>query len=421
MSKVEPLEGNVLQPPWFTPQKWVSPLNFMPEIRAQMTLPERVLIHDVTLRDGEQSSGVVFREDEKVAIAQALAKAGIPSIEVGLASVSEEDVRALRRISELGLPSRIMVLARLRKEDVDAAVKNGAQGIVLEIGINPWMVKHAFKFTTETMIQGLVDLSHYAKDHGLYVEFMGWEAFRLTNLDYVKRVFSEVVDRGRIDRITIADTFGMAHPLAVQYMVRKLREWIPHVPLSYHVHNDFGLATAAAIMAITSGADGVHTSFNGLGERTGNVATEEVIAACEILLDIPTGVDLRQLYRIAQMIAQISKRSIADNKPIIGNKILEIESGIPIFLLNILEKLGLGRHFGYDPALVGHPGITMVAGKGSGRAFVQIALQQLGRHATEEQVERIVQMVKEEGMIRKGILPPGEFQRIVDEVLGSQQ
>jgi isopropylmalate/homocitrate/citramalate synthase len=419
MSEIEPLEGNQLKPPWFTPQKWVSPLNFLPEVRSQMSLPERVLIHDVTLRDGEQSSGVVFREDEKVAIAKALSKAGIPSIEVGLAAVSEEDVRALRRISELGLQARIMVLARLRKEDVEAAVKNGAQGIVLEIGINPWMVKYAFKLTTDSMIQGLVDLSHYAKDHGLYVEFMGWEAFRLTNLDYVKRVFTEVVERGRVDRITIADTFGMAHPLAVQYMVRKLKQWLPHVPLSYHVHNDFGLATAAAIMALTSGADGVHTSFNGLGERTGNVATEEVVAACELLLGIPTGVDTRQLYRIAQMISQISKRPIADNKPIVGPRILEIESGIPIFLLNILDTLGLGRHFGYDPALVGHPGITMVAGKGSGRAYVQIALQQLGKQATEEQIDRIVAQVKEEGMVRKGVLPPGEFERIVDEVLGS--
>lgn len=415
-STIEPLEGNVLQPPWFTPQKWVSPLNFSEEIRRQLHIPEKVWVHEVTLRDGEQSSGVVFRADEKVAIAKALAEAGFPSIEVGLAAVSDDDVDALRTISQLKLPSRIMVLARVLKEDVDAAIQHGAQGIVLEIGINPWMVKHAFRLTTEEMIGGVVQLSRYAKEHGLYVEFMAWEAFRLSNLDYLRRIVTEIAEKGAIDRITIADTFGMAHPLAVQHVIRQLKSWIPHLPVSYHVHNDFGLATAGALMALTSGADGVHSSFNGLGERAGNVSTEEIVAVLELLMGIPTGIQLSQLYRISQLIAQISKRPVAENKPIVGSKILEIESGIPIQLLNILEQHGLGRHFGYDPVLVGHPGITMVPGKGSGRSFVQMVLKEKGIQATPEEVERIVRRVKEEGIIRKAIVPWTEFDRIVQEV-----
>jgi len=127
----------------------------------------------------------------------------------------------------------------------------------------------------------VVEFSRRAKDEaGMYVEFMGWDTFRIPSLDYIKRFFGEIIERGAIDRITVSDTFGMAHPLAMRFFITTLRQWFPNTPLGLHIHNDYGQATASALMAIASGVDEVHCAVNNLGERAGNVDTEEVTVAC---------------------------------------------------------------------------------------------------------------------------------------------
>lgn len=413
--------GIRLEGPYFGEGRWVSPLNYLPEVRGAMSLPERLIIHDVTLRDGEQTARIAFTVEEKLFLAQEMDKLGIPSIEPGLPA-TEEDREVIRTLSQMKLRTRVTPLVRVRDDDLQAAIDCGAPGMVLEFGINPFLVKYAYNLTPEQLVQRVIVMSRRAKEAtGMYVEFMGWDTFRIPSLDYVKRFFGEIIERGAIDRITVSDTFGMAHPLAMQFFIKRLREWFPQTPLGLHIHNDYGQATASALMAVASGVDEVHCSVNNLGERAGNVATEEVALAAEHLLGVPTGIRLDGLYRLSQMVAEISKMPPASNKPIGGRGLFEVESGIVIHILRQFRATPLGdvALFPYPPALVGRDGPSLVAGRGTGRNFVEMTLEEMGLQATDAQVEEIVRQVKATALRLKNALPKAVFEGIVREVLAA--
>jgi 2-isopropylmalate synthase len=387
-----------------------------------MTLPPRVIIHDVTLRDGEQTARVAFTVEEKLFLAIEMDKLGIPSIEPGLPA-TEEDREVIRTLSQMKMQTRVTPLVRVREDDLQAAIDCGAPGMVLEFGINPFLIKHAYNMTPEQLIERVAAMSRRAKDEtGMYVEFMGWDTFRIPSLEYVKRFFGEIIERGTIDRITVSDTFGMAHPLAMQHFIKMLRQWFPEMPLGLHIHNDYGQATAGALMAVASGVDEVHCSVNNLGERAGNVATEEVAVAAEHLLGIPTGIALDGLYRLSQMVAEISKMKPASNKPIVGPGLFEVESGIVIHILRMFRETPLGdvALFPYPPGLVGRDGPSLLAGRGTGRNFVEMTLAEMGTRGTEAQVEEIVRRVKATALRLKNALPRPVFEGIVREVLGQE-
>jgi len=420
--KLEQIDGFPLQEPYFDGKTWVSPFNFLEDVRRQMQLPQKVLIHDVTLRDGEQTPRVSFSVDEKIALAVEMDKIGIPSIEPGL-PVLPEDREVIRTLSQMKLNARITPLCRVKQEDVDAIIACGANGMVLEFGINPYLVKYAYRMTVEQLIEDIIRFSNQAKNEtGMYVEFMGWDAFRIPSLDYIKRFFGEILERGSIDRITLADTFGMAHPLTMQFIFTKLREWFPGVPLGLHIHNDFGLATANALMAVACGADEIHCSFNSLGERAGNAATEEVVVALEHLLKVDTGVRLDGLARVSQIVAEVSKVRPGRNKPIVGEGIFEIESGIVIHILRMFQQtdLGKGALLPYPPELVGRPDVQLVAGKGTGRNYVEMLLAERGIQATEEQVATLVRRIKDMAIILKNALPAAVVEGLIEEVCGTR-
>lgn len=408
-----------MQPPYFEEGKWVSPFNFMDEVRQQMHLPDKVAIHDVTLRDGEQTPRISFSVDEKLALAEEMDKIGIPSIEPGL-PVLPEDQQVIKTLSEMNLNTRITPLCRVKQEDVDAIIACKADGMILEFGINPYLVKYAYRMTPEHLIDEIVRLSNQAKEEtGMYVEFMGWDAFRIPSLDYIKNFFSEILERGSIDRITLADTFGMAHPIATQFVYGKLREWFPGVPLGLHIHNDFGLATANALAAVAAGADEIHCSFNGLGERAGNVATEEVAVALEHLLHVDTGIELDGLARVSRMVAETSKTQPGRNKPIVGDGIFEVESGIVIHILRMFQDsaLGTGAMLPFAPDMVGRDGLKLVAGKGTGRNYVHMLLEERGLTATEEEVATLVRRIKDMAIVLKNALPSEILEGIIQAVL----
>jgi len=397
---------------------WVSPLNYCSEVRERMNLPNRVLVHDVTLRDGEQMAGVVFTEDEKVFIAQELDKIGIPMIEIGTPAVSEEDQRAFKRLSKMNLKAKKIALARIIEEDVKLAAECGADGLFYETSINPYFVKYVLGLDSREFINRIIRGAKLAKELGLFVEFCGWDTFRINNLEWIKTVYTELLRNAEVDQIGISDTLGQAHPFTVNFLVRKMKEWFPDVPLAIHVHNDYGLATATALMAVASGAEAVETSFNCLGERTGNAATEEVVMGIEMILGIKTGIDCSELYRISKLIQEISKVQVSPNKPIVGEKIFHSESGI---VIDANEKMyratGLKYSmFPYNPENIGRQ-LRYVAGKKSGRAFIKYYLEQKGLSATDSQIEEILIRVKRCGIVLKNFIQDEELDRIIRFVL----
>lgn len=416
MIDIEPAFGTVLKEPYFNEQRWVSAFNWMPEVRDQMESPERVLIHDVTLRDGEQTARIAFTPEEKLFLAQQLDKLGVYSIEPGL-PVTPEDQQVMAELSRMGLKANIVPLVRVKEQDVRAALDANVDGLLLEFGINPYVMRDVYNTNPDSLIDQIAEYSKEAKTAGKYVEFMGWDVLRIPDINFVKDFFLRLVDRGQLDRITIADTFGMGHPLAIYHLIKELRRWTGK-PIGFHIHNDYAMATANSVMAVSGGADMVHSSINGLGERAGNVATEEISFVLQHLLDIDAGIDLSRLKPLSDVVAEISKAEPARNKPVVGEGLFEIESGIVVHAANKIEKAGFRNGIlPFHPEIVGHHSVDIVYGRGTGNHSVKEWLNGRGYSADDEQIRRITDQIKGAGLLVKNGLPESFVNQIVEETL----
>ncbi len=402
--------------PYFNEKKWVSPMNFLKEVMPPTT-SKKIYIHDVTLRDGEQTCGLNWTEDERVEIGVALNKLGVKSIEVGMPIISKDIGRAVRRLVDMDLDSEIVAFCRARNDDIDYAVEAGVSKVIVEHAVNPYTNYFAYKVETDELIKRVVSSIEYAKSKGLTVTFMGWDVTRGT-LDYAKKIYSEVVRRTNPESVVFTDSFGVATPHAIFHAVRELKELLGNTPVEFHVHNEFGMAVGSVIAAAYAGVDGIHSSINGLGERTGNVATEEVAAALEILLNIETGIKLDYIDEITKLVEKITNIPIHVNKPVTGKKLFWLESGVPVQAKSRLEKGGITAAMTpYLPEIVGREDTQIVLGGSSGKENVQIYLENLGLEYSEEDIEKILQLVKEEGRKKRRVLNKDEFIEIYNSVV----
>jgi 2-isopropylmalate synthase len=409
-----PAFGVNLDAPFFTKDKWVSPYFFAPDVQSEVSPPARVLIHDVTLRDGEQAPRIAFTPDEKILIALELDKLGVRSIEPGLPA-TEEDRHVIKTLTGMGLKSKIVPLCRVKAEDVQACLDLRPDGVLLEIAINPYLLRDVYKKTPESLIAEVAEYVAEFRKQGRYIEFMGWDAFRVP-ADYPERFFKKFVEKVDVDRITVADTFGMSHPFAMFNFIRKMRTWTGK-PIGLHIHNDFGLATANSIMAISAGADMVHSSVNGIGERTGNVATEEISFALQHLFNIDCGIDLKHLANVSEIVAEISKVERARNKAVVGPGIFEVESGIIVHIIDNLSRSEVGRYgmHPYRPDIVGRDDLQIVAGRGTGHHSVKIFLENRGIEPSDDLIERVTARIKEAALVLKNALPESFLDQIIAE------
>ena len=408
-----------LAPPFFTDAWWVSPMNFAPEAYPSH-LKERegeIYIHDVTLRDGEQSPGVAFKEDERVRIAEALDEAGVHRIEAGMPIVSPGVFAAIERIVALGLRTEVVPQARAEIDDVDRTMETGARAIIIVHTINPLHCRHVFGLDTEAIVARINTTVAHAKRQGLKTIFMGSDVFR-TPLDEIRIIYGRVARESRPDAMVLTDTVGGAHPGAVRFVTEQVRDVAPGVPLEFHGHNDFGLGMACAIAALEAGCSGIHTSFNGLGERTGNVPTEELAAALRLLYDVDIGIALDKLGLVSEIVANIAQTPIRPHKPIVGGGLFTIESHIIAHINRRMEELGLRTGMlPFVPELVGQPPLQYALGKWAGPAIIDHFLARLGVDATPAQQGRILHRVKEESRLQKANLSERQFSRIVESVL----
>ncbi len=390
---------------------WVSPYNFIPEVRSQFNLPPRVTIHDATLRDGEQTPGVVFSIADKVAIAEKLAEVGVERIEAGMPAVSDQDFRAVKEICQLGLKSQIYVLARAMNVDIDKAVECGCHGVVIEIPIGYPKLKYQFQWTWEDVLRKSVGVIQYARASGLHVVYFPYDTTRAREED-LRNLFSRLMQDAPPDSIGVVDTMGCALPEAIKYLVRLVKS-LANLPVEVHTHNDFGMAVATELAGVEAGAECVHSCANGLGERTGNAALEELMVALHVLYGYDTGYDLGRLPELGELVRTLSKQNFAINKPILGERNFTRESGIGVDLV-IKEPLAM---FGTHPALTGRRG-DVVLGKKSGKASITYHLEQMGiQDAQEDAVAEMLRRVKEKGIEKRGLVTPDEFREIVDSVL----
>ncbi len=390
---------------------WVSPYNFADEVRSGFELPEKVEIHDATLRDGEQTPGVVFRKEDKVRIAQMLDEVGVERIEAGMPAVSEEDFAAIKEITGLGLKAKIFTFARAMTVDIDKALECGAHGVVIEIPIGYPKLKYQFGWTWEDVLRKSIDCINYAKKRGLYTVYFPYDTTRAREEDLTS-LLTRLMQVAPPDSIGVIDTMGCAFPDAYKYLVKKVIK-LTGIPVEVHTHNDFGMAVATELAAVTAGAQVVHSCVNGLGERTGNAAMEDLMVGLHLLLGIKTDYRFDRICALSELVADLSGIKPANNKPVVGkgNYIRESGIGVDLVMKNPLAM------FATAPQLTGRTA-EIVLGKKSGKASISYALEKMGvRDASDEVVTEILREVKQKGTEKKGLLSPDEFRAIVERTL----
>jgi len=393
---------------------WVSPFNLYPEVRSTYQLPQKVSIHDATLRDGEQTPGVVMTVADKVELAEKLSEVGVERIEAGMPAVSDMDYQAIKEIARLGLKSRIYTFARAMQADIDKALECGAHGVIIEVPIGLPKLKYQFKWTWEDVLRKSAPVIKYAKERGLHTVFFPYDTTRATE-DDLRNVLTRIMEEAPPDSVGVVDTMGCVLPEAMKYMVRLVTS-ITNLPVEVHTHNDFGMAVATELAGIEAGAEVVHSCANGLGERTGNAALEELIVCLHVLYGYDQQYNLAKLPELGEIASRISKVPIAANKPILGSRNFTRESGIGVDLV-VKEPLAM---FGTHPALTGRIG-EVVLGKKSGKASITWNLEKMGiTDYDDDAVAEMLKRVKDKGIEKRGLLTEDEFAAIADSVLAAK-
>ena len=401
--------------PWKTDRWFTSAWNHSSEVKARLNFPEKIRIHDVTLRDGEQQTGIVFRRQEKVAIAKKLAEAGVHRIEAGMPAVSGEDEAAIKDIVALGLPSEIFSFARCMPADVKLAKDCGVKGIITEIPSSDHIIKNAYGKTMDWAIKSSIETTLAAKDAGLYTVFFTIDSTR-SDLDRLMDLIERVATEGHMDSLTLADSFGGCTPEAVGMVVRKLKQRFAK-PIEIHCHEDFGLGVANTIAALANGASVAHLTVTGTGERAGNVPLEDTVMALRCLYDIDVGIKTEKFYELSKLVQQLAGFQVPPNRPIVGDWLYYIESGVVSMFHRRCKQVEPLEYIPFAPEMVGRPGVDIALGKGSGQANVEEHLERRQIQVTPQQVDAIVAGVKQLSIEKKALLTGAEFDKIVSAVL----
>jgi isopropylmalate/homocitrate/citramalate synthase len=403
--------------PWKTDSWFTSPWNHDAEVNVG-SFSERVVIHDVTLRDGEQQSGVEYTADDKVRIAEALAEAGIQRIEAGLPAVSPSDAEAVRRIAGLGLPAEVFAFSRCMVDDVKLAIDCGVKGVVMEVPSSRHLIELGYRWSVERAIELSVEATNYAHDNGLTVSFFPIDATRASLEDYLALI-DRVATDGHMDALVLVDTFGVLAPHAVERFVKVSKERFG-VPLETHFHMDYGLGIANTLIALAAGATVAQTTVTGIGERAGNVPVEETVMALLTLYNQDIGIRTEKLFGLSKLVQEISQVRQAPNRSVVGDTLFDVESGIIATWVRNVRDEALTECVPYDPALVGQSGPRIVLGKGSGIDNVREYLERIGRSAADDdELLALLSEVKATSLERRGLLDEDDFRAIADKVLGS--
>jgi isopropylmalate/homocitrate/citramalate synthase len=393
---------------------WVSPYNYAPEVEAARQLPKRVEIHDATLRDGEQTPGLVMDVADKIAIAEKLAEVGVERIEAGMPAVSDMDFQAIKQISKLGLKSKIYSFARAVNADIDKAVECGCHGVIIEVPIGYPKLKYQFKWTWEDVLRKSVEVVNYAKKRGLHTVYFPYDTTRAREDDLTNLLTRMMLDAPP-DAVGVVDTMGCALPEAIKYMVRWVHR-LTKLPIEVHTHNDFGMAVATELAGVEAGATCIHSCANGLGERTGNAALEELMVALHVLYGYDKQYKLDKLPELGEVVRRITGLPIPVNKPILGARNFTRESGIGVDLV-VKEPLAM---FGTHPALTGRSG-EVVLGKKSGKASITYNLEKHGFDVSDDAaINEMLRQVKERGIAKRGLVTDEEFRRIAESVIATR-
>jgi len=350
---------------------------------------ENTVFLDTTLRDGEQTPGASLKPENKLRIARRLDELGVHIIEAGSAVASEGEMKAIRLIAKEGLRAEICSFARILRGDIDAVIGSGAQSVHLVVPTSPTHIKYKLKKTEDQVLEMVVDMVQYAKDHGLTVELSAEDATR-SDLSFLKKVFAAGVEAGA-DRLCACDTVGVLTPERSYAFYSELSSAFTK-PVSVHCHNDFGMAVANSVAGLHGGAREVHVTINGLGERAGNAALEEVVMALISLHKVKLPIKTQLLYSTSRLVSRLMGVPVQPNKAIVGDNAFTHEAGIHTHGVLALPST-------YEPIPPELVGVRrrFATGKLSGSHGIRALLEGLELKPTDDQLREIFTRVKSLG------------------------
>jgi isopropylmalate/homocitrate/citramalate synthase len=382
-------------------QVWTGPLN---EAAVESGNGSLVRLYDTTLRDGEQTVGVVLSPEEKLEIARLVDALGVDRIEVGFPRVSDDDRRAIEMIIAAGLQAELWGFARAMPADVDAVLELGLTNSVIEAPVSDLKLD-ALGVAREKMVGRIQTAVAHAAEAGVKVAFFGVDGSR-AKLDFLEVVYAAAIEAGAAE-VVVVDTLGIAAPEAAAYLVERIRNAVGgDVPVHFHGHDDFGLATAGAIAAVKAGAGWIHGTVNGMGERAGNANLPEIALALEALYGYETNLELAEAVRVSQRVREIAGYGLAPWTPLVGENLFRRETG------------AVAAQF-HDPPAVEPYASTLVGaqrgivlGKKSGADSIRIKAAELDLDVPDERRPQLLEEVKALAISKRDLLTDDEFREL---------
>jgi isopropylmalate/homocitrate/citramalate synthase len=375
------------------------------ELNDDYRLGGSVGLYDTTLRDGEQTVGVVLDPEQKLEIARRLDELEIDRIEAGFPRVSQDDWDAVRLISDAGLRAEIWGFSRAVPADLEALVELGVGASVIESPISDLKLE-AIGVSREKMLGRITDAMRFAAEHGIHAAFFGVDSTRAEPAFY-EQVYKGAVEAGAKE-VAVVDTLGIASPEAVADLVGRTVDWVgAEVPVHFHGHNDFGLATASAVAAVRAGARWVHGTINGMGERAGNANLGEVALTLRALYGVESNLRLELVREVSERVRELSGYALEPWKPVTGDTLFRRESG------------AVASQFHDPPSIEPYSSELVraergvVLGKKSGLDSIRIKAEELGLEVPEERRAEVLARVKELGTRKRGLVSDEEFRELV--------
>jgi isopropylmalate/homocitrate/citramalate synthase len=377
---------------------WTGSLNDPYSIRGHVGL------YDTTLRDGEQTVGVVLDPDEKLEIARLLDELGIDRIEAGFPRVSGDDWQAVAKIAAAGLRAEVWGFSRAVPADLEALVELGVQYSVIESPISDLKLD-AIGVSRETMLERIATAMRFAAEHGIHAAFFGVDSTR-ADLDFFQQVYETAVEAGARE-VVVVDTLGIASPEAVGDLVGRTIQWLDGTPVHFHGHNDFGLATASAAAAVRAGATWIQGTINGMGERAGNANLGEVALTLRALYGVESNLRLDRIREVSARVRELSGYELEPWKPVTGETLYRRESGAVASQFHDPPSIEP-----YSSELVATER-SIVLGKKSGLDSIRIKAEELGLDVPEERRAEVLAAVKQLGAEKRALVSDEEFRQIV--------
>jgi isopropylmalate/homocitrate/citramalate synthase len=391
---------------------WVSDLNARPEIRA--AFPQApIRFYDTTLRDGEQTVGVVLSPQQKLEIAHKLDELGVSRIEAGFPRVSVEDAEAIQLMQKACIKAELWGFSRAVKADVDELVRLNLHYSVIEAPTSAIKLK-AYGISQEEVLRRIREAVSAASAAGITVAFFAVDGTR-TELDFLKTVYLSALDAGAKE-LVVVDTIGACGPEAAEYLTRQVCLWAGKgVPVHFHGHNDFGMATACAVAAVRGGATWIQGTINGMGERAGNADIAEIALALRCLYDVPVMLNLEKVREVSEVVQRAAGYTLEAWKPLVGQNLFMRESGAVASQFHLPEAIEP-----YSAEIV-QAERRIVLGKKSGLDSIDLKCKELGITITVDQRGPVLAAVKRAAVSqaaagKSGLVSNDTFRKILAEM-----